>query len=67
MVYRSMQDCQRQENAMAWCRLSQWARVKARKLERQNDRLDEVIRAGEKLCQDLQARAIAREAATAAG
>jgi hypothetical protein len=65
MVYRSIEDVNVEERAMAWCRLSVVIRVKARLIERQNDRLDDVIRSGQKLCEVLQARNDARAADTA--
>lgn len=51
---------------MAWCCLSQWARLTARRLERQNNRLDALVLSGERLCREMQARAIARDAQTRA-
>ena len=66
MVYRSMETVNVEEYAMSWCRLSQVLRVTARRLERQNDRLDELVRSGETLRREMQARAIVREAQTAA-
>ena len=67
MVYRSNEDVNVEERAMAWCQLSRVIRVERRRIERRNARLDAMMQMNPKLGDELMARCAARNAQTAAG
>ena len=67
MVYRSTEDVNVEERTVSLCRLSQLVRVTNRRMERTNDRLDVLHRSMAAQIAGMEARAVARDAETAAG